>query len=72
MSTGPSSDGSVLSFPVYQAGGLGEWIEGTLSPKVPISGQLASSGALAPCSCCGWESGVNLLEWELFGVKVPI
>ena len=46
MSTGPSSAGSVLSFPVYQAGGLGEWIEGTLSLKVPISGPLASSGLL--------------------------
>ena len=57
MSTGPSSDGSVLSFPVYQAGGLGEWIEGTLSPKVPISGQLASSGALAHVRAVAGRAG---------------
>ena len=65
MSTGPSSAGSVLSFPVYQAGGLGEWIEGTLRPKVPISGVSASSGALVAGSRCGSERVIRLLEWEL-------
>ena len=65
MSTGPSSAGSVLSFPVYQAGGLGELIEGTLRLKVPISGLSADSGLLVAGSCRGLKGGVRLPGWEL-------
>ena len=46
------------------AQGAGGWVKGTLSLKVPISGPLACSGALAAGSGCGSEGEATLLEWE--------
>ena len=47
------------------AQGAGGWLEGTLGPKVPISGASVSSGALVSDPRCGSERGVRLTEWEL-------